>query len=288
MKDFAMTSLRIIPKILARDFLLILFLGSCVAPPKHDTQKIKPGERIIECKGFSIAYRSDLFPSAKCTALPRETQNKESGPPFDVGPARVKFEFKVKRPLPALNKGARYFFPAFAEVWVTPLHDWSVISFGKSYFWLAGQEKLLKELLVKRPADFDKWRNKDHYFLPDEPFNNAAQQIDAKIRFLDVPWGSGVRFLTYYANGITGYGVTNDELCYNFQGITRNGQYYISSRIAVRHSSLPDSIDSPEARSNGEPEEKQAEERKLNRFADKTFSPSLEALDRMMESISFR
>src|SRR5687768_12949232 len=69
-------------------------------------------------------------------------------------PAHSCFHLEDKRPLPALDKGPRYFYPAYSTVCIIPLTDTSVADFAKSYPYIHEAAGKLKKLLVKRPAKF--------------------------------------------------------------------------------------------------------------------------------------
>jgi hypothetical protein len=61
--------------------------------------------------------------------------------------------------------------------------------------------------------------------LPAVPFINAQQVFVSNIQTLSFQNGGGVRFLTQYAQ--YNAPVNNHELIYQFQGVTRDGAYYI-------------------------------------------------------------
>ena len=61
--------------------------------------------------------------------------------------------------------------------------------------------------------------------LPTVPFFNAAQVFASNIEIVSFQNGSGVRFLTEYAQYAAP--VNNHEMFYHFQGVTRDGMYYI-------------------------------------------------------------
>lgn len=61
--------------------------------------------------------------------------------------------------------------------------------------------------------------------LPTVPFFNAAQVFASNIQTISFQNGSGVRFLTEYAQYFAP--VNNHELIYHFQGFTSDGEYYI-------------------------------------------------------------
>ncbi|HYL77799.1 MAG TPA: hypothetical protein VEU96_26535 [Bryobacteraceae bacterium] len=53
--------------------------------------------------------------------------------PIGVAPAHTVISLKDKRPLPALDRGPRYFSPSYSSIAIVPLKDPSVKSFAKSY-----------------------------------------------------------------------------------------------------------------------------------------------------------
>ncbi|HKJ27892.1 MAG TPA: hypothetical protein VJ965_09660, partial [Anaerolineales bacterium] len=64
----------------------------------------------------------------------------------------------------------------------------------------------------------------------------------AKLNFVN---GSGIRFVTVY--GIQDFApVDNSNLRYNFQGLTNDGQCYLSADIQIAHASLPDTNEIPQ------------------------------------------
>ena len=67
--------------------------------------------------------------------------------------------------------------------------------------------------------------------LPAVPFLNAQPVFAAGIEPVSFRNGSGVRFLTQYAQG--NVLVNNVELFYQFQGVTRDGAYYVIAILPV-------------------------------------------------------
>ena len=61
--------------------------------------------------------------------------------------------------------------------------------------------------------------------LPAVPFFNAAQVFASNIQTVSFQNGSGIRFITEYAQYAAP--VNNHELFYHFQGFTSDGEYYI-------------------------------------------------------------
>lgn len=67
--------------------------------------------------------------------------------------------------------------------------------------------------------------------LPAVPFFNAAQLFASNIQAVSFQNGSGVRFLTEYAQYFAP--VNNHELIYHFQGFTSDGEYYIIAILPI-------------------------------------------------------
>ena len=76
----------------------------------------------------------------------------------------------------------------------------------------------LKDLITQKPAN--------PTYIPVAPLINATQVFRAHTKYLDFNNGSGVRFLTYYSQGINP--ITNSDLFYTYQGLTSDGKYRIS------------------------------------------------------------
>jgi hypothetical protein len=58
-----------------------------------------------------------------------------------------------------------------------------------------------------------------------------------------LPLGAGMLFLTQYSNEMQPNPVNDEELTLDFQGLTRDGRYYLAARLAITHPSLPRGID---------------------------------------------
>jgi putative hemolysin len=87
----------------------------------------------------------------------------------------------------------------------------------------------LRQLLAARPEAPEQ--------IPFLPLFNAAQLMRIQVSYLDFQNGSGVRFLTQYAQAYLP--INNFELFYTFQGLTNDGQYYIAAILPVSHPTLP-------------------------------------------------
>ena len=73
--------------------------------------------------------------------------------------------------------------------------------------------------------------------MPFLPLFNAQQVMHAQVQYLDFKNGNGVRFLTQFDQAPLP--INNFELIYTFQGLTRDGKYYIAAVLPVTHPDLP-------------------------------------------------
>jgi hypothetical protein len=77
--------------------------------------------------------------------------------------------------------------------------------------------------------------------IPALPPVNALQVFVAQPEYLDFQNGSGVRFITHYAQDAQM--VTNTMIFYTYQGLTADGQYVVSASFPISAASLPDTFD---------------------------------------------
>jgi hypothetical protein len=138
----------------------------------------------------------------------------------------------------------------------------------------------LKALLANPAALPDK--------IPMIPMFNAAQVFHAGVKPLTFQNGAGVRFLTQYDQAVVP--INNKELFYTFQGLTTDGQYYISAILPVSLAALPadDQFTADEV-------EKLAKDfdsylkttvQSLEAAPAGDYSPSLDALDTLIASLA--
>jgi hypothetical protein len=135
--------------------------------------------------------------------------------------------------------------------------------------------------------------------IPVLPELHAGQLIDAQIQQLRFGNGSGIRFLTQFAQNT--WPINNEGLVYVFQGVTSDGAYYVSAFLPVAAPFLPDKIDNPDdvppvdgipfpqwSSSNFDSEYsnyRQTVTQKLNATSAQAFMPDLNALDSLLESL---
>ncbi len=213
--------------------------------------------------------------------------------PFDA-PEHKCYHLEEKRPLPALEKGARYFFPAYSFVCIVPTSDPSERDFAKAYPNFNKAVDQIRDLMKTKPGKF---RQFDDLF--DFPYNNAGWSVKAKIEYLDFSKVSGVFFLTQYSQDMTPTPLNNEELTAVFQGLTKDGKFYVAARFSITHPALPRGIDFVDEKAQDNCLQfkypaiddcvrtyLKAESNRLEKFSDKDFQPSLSSIKSLLGSIS--
>lgn len=124
--------------------------------------------------------------------------------------------------------------------------------------------------------------------IPFFPIFNAAQAMRAQVAYLSFQNGIGVRFLTQY--GQAANPINNHELFYTYQGITLDGQYYVSVIMPASHPDLQaDASEIPggdaNAFANSYSDYIIKIEQQLNNARLASFTPNLEMLDVMIQSL---
>ena len=251
-------------------------MTACIATLAQRDQNVrsaKPGE-------VPFVYNAGDYDTVEIERVPKSVAQPDETP--TESPAHSCFHLKDKRPLPALDKGPRYFYPAHSSICVIPLTDSSVTDFAKSYPHIHEAAAKLRKLLARRPAKF-----KFHDELLDLPFNNSTGIVQSKVQYLDFKTGRGVLFLTQYSQDALPTPINNEELTCNFQGLTNDGKYYVAARFAITHPSLPKGIDfTKNTRQDPKLNYLRREERRLNSFPDSSFRPTLKSLKSLIASIT--
>lgn len=148
-----------------------------------------------------------------------------------------------------------------------------------------GELKRLKALLKKRSGGNRVLAAAKE--LPYLPVPEAAQMLHADAVYLSFRNGTGVRYITHYAQDVSPY--TADCLFYTYQGLSADGKTYVSATFPLYTSLFPREIPAKFDYKRFEKQEaayRAAGIRKLN-AADlrKDFTPSIALLDRLVTSI---
>ncbi len=135
--------------------------------------------------------------------------------------------------------------------------------------------------------------------LPTIPFINAGQVLAAQEKVLPFNGGSGLRIVTQYASDVSP--INNGGLFYHFEGLTSDGKYYIVAILPVNLSFLPadnnpaspvpsSGIAFPQNNASGSDFENYFKQitNQINSTAPNQFSPTLNTLDALIQSISIQ
>jgi len=111
----------------------------------------------------------------------------------------------------------------------------------------------------------------------------AAIIFDAQTKALSFQNGSGDRSLETF--GQSNYGVSNESLKYVFRGYTMDKQYGIYVQVPVHNSTLPDVAPTLEFNSQDVIDYNQRMTESINALTPADFTPNLDVLDALVESI---
>jgi hypothetical protein len=126
--------------------------------------------------------------------------------------------------------------------------------------------------------------------LPLLPIFNAAEEFRAEYKVISFSGGSGIRYLTQYSQFFDP--INSHEMFYSFQGLTTDGRYWISAILPISNSMLPPNGDNPP---NGMSQQQFSDQfdtyladltDKLNNQPPESYSPTIAALDALIESIA--
>ena len=132
--------------------------------------------------------------------------------------------------------------------------------------------------------------------LPAVPFFNAQQVFASNIQLISFQNGQGVRFLTEYAQFPAS--ANNQDLFYHFEGVTRDGTYYIVAILPINNPMLAATSDAgAPLPTGGVPYPFMADPNAdmqlyyksvievLNATPSQAFTPTIEQLDQLIQSI---
>lgn len=200
---------------------------------------------------------------------------------------------------PAVTDNAQFPTPAFTEFTFTGYSEGEYLNYAPmpriDFFPIEGfgdfpffveQLDQLSQILAERP-DLNQYvvadtTSPDAPRLPFLPIFPAAQVFRAHPEYIQLPNIQGIRYLVYYSQAMNP--LAEGEVFYTFQGISDDGQYYISAILPVNTELIPadwPGVDNPEA----------YQEYLMNivgtlTAADpQTFSPTLNTLDALAASV---
>ncbi len=161
-----------------------------------------------------------------------------------------------------------------------------VAEFAAMNEYIATRISNMQTLLATQPATPDS--------IPLLNIVGAMQVFRAQVSYFSFQNGQGIRFLTEYAQYSAP--VNNMDLFYTFQGITSDGEYWVSAIFPINAAYLQDDWDSLNVPAGGIPAPDIYNEadvanyytnmiNKLNTTPNADFTPSLDCLDQFIQSL---
>lgn len=182
---------------------------TAAAPPPTSTQ---PADGMaVSFQHVSFVLPTGLATNVLAGSVPAVIM-PDDGPIMANAPEHVKFEF---------DNYALYDTFHDAQVLVFPVQEYAAVNEGAA----ANIAKLQAIINGTAAANADN--------LPHITTFNAAQVFAAQIQTVKFANGSGVRFLTEYAQYVAT--VNNKDMFYCFQGLTDDGKYYILAILPISH-----------------------------------------------------
>lgn len=231
-------------------------------------QKEVMSDNVASYGGVTFSFDPSITDEVSGQTIPAEDGSGENVPYWEITPEYTLFRFDGYALANTFHQ---------PQLFVYPVADYEAVVPD-----VAEIVSSLQTLLHERPSD-------PTDALPFLPMFNAGQVFTAQVTYVDFQNGSGVRYLTQYAQALTV--INNQEVFYTFQGLTDDGQTYISAILPVNHPELPaDGLTTPgddydawaENYANYIDETKAL----LNSQPVESFTPDLAMLDAMIASLS--
>jgi hypothetical protein len=237
------------------------------------------------------------------TPTPVPTETPEPTPLPDLQYEYVSFYFDPSLASSAQGETIPEYFPGEDEVFIYPEPEQVVISFSNYVIGSHFHEPLIRVFPAPRYREIsegavfnldllhnvlsEQLRDEDYY--PLLPIVPAGQIFVSQVEFINFEGGRGVRYLTQLGQALAP--ANNNDIFYSFQGLTDDGQFFISAQLPVHHPELPNA--SGDFGNDWEPytsqeawnEYKTETEDALNNYPADSYAPSLILLDEIFRSL---
>jgi hypothetical protein len=236
--------------------------------PATPTQATATPQANVVCNNVSLHLEASLASGFQCATLP-ETSGQGS-PAFAVNPQTTEITFQ------GYVLSGRFFE---AHIDVYPVQRYSEIAPDAN---IPDRVAALQGLIAGGAPGAGG--------LPMLPVFNAAQELHAQLQVVPFASGSGIRYLTQYAQFADP--INNHELFYTYQGLSADGKDWISAILPTSMASLPADGNTPpngqsaEQFSNGFNSYLADMTTQLNAQAPGAFAPTLAQLDMLISSLN--
>jgi hypothetical protein len=219
---------------------------------------------------------TELAHSLQGRLVPPVLPNPEALPSLSGGPPHLRFSFEGEILAPWVNPSSE------RQLLIYPVAAYRQMSGSAGIHDIDQQIKRLQDLLAERPEQ----PGLPLPMLP--PLGDEAPDPTTQLKYLDFESGSGIRFITRYTQGARP--CNNEEIFYTFQGLTKDGRYYIALFYPISTWALPDNTDTiaseeiEKITADYSAYQQQLQE-KLDRLGPADFTPTLSSLDAMVASL---
>ncbi len=234
--------------------------------PTQEPTALPPNLNAIDFSGVTFAYDKSIASDVQPSII--EARSGTDTPPWDQSPQQKSFEFTGYSVTGANLTPRIAIYPVQEYVDLNPDVSDSVESL----------QQLLNDRQTTDLPDS----------LPFLPTWNAGQVMYAKAKFLDFKSGSGIRYVTQYAQGVVP--VSSGAIFYTFQGLSQDGNWWVSAVLPLSNPILPDpstiTLDQ-NFMSNFKTYVADVKEQ-LNNQPDNSYQPDLALLDAIFESLELK
>jgi heat shock protein HslJ len=251
---------------------LLLVLGIFPAMAQDGTSNS------VQFNGVGFSFDSSLATNVNIWQYPGDAPDLQQ--PGGAEPPYIQFNLYTQQPAPE----SAYDAPLAVRVYRTA----DIAAYAD---WLA-QVQALQNLVAQQPdlaaymtVNADNTASNALPYLPVAP---ASQVIRARAQYFETPVLKGVSYITVYRQDVSPF--VNNEFHYTFQGVSNDGLYYVSAIYQVVVPDFPAEIPSDfnyETFTADFINYLTESVNKLNSAAPDTFTPSLSALDSLVQTITF-
>jgi hypothetical protein len=222
----------------------------------------------VEFQGVRFAFPSSMAESV-WPEIAASLPPMDSGTGWGGRPEHIRFTFARQSKPDAFQIGG-VGLSGYPQIFIYPAQEFSTMGELPK-----GKIEALQALLEKRlPAPENE--------IPLLPLINAAQVFHAQVQYIDFQNGSGVRFLTQYSQEVVGR-LTNKNIFYTFQGLTRDGKYYVAAFFPITASGLRDEVVTEDWQSAKAHLVEDIQ--RLESLSSQDFEPDLDLLDSLIKSL---
>jgi hypothetical protein len=211
--------------------LSLILLASCMKPTAVSTNLPDPqptasngyaesSQKTVDFEGVSFSYNPKVFGNVKTEVVPAQLLEEPDHKPDYVDPEHVQFIFDLGGDDNNANL-AVYRLKHFPIVFGVSPH---MVKYTTEK--IEGLKRALKDSSYRLEGD-----------IPHLPYRDAGDNFFVKVREFDFEDGDGIIFVTHWTHGFDM--VSNRNLLYRFEGITKDGRFYVTAEIPVSVDFLP-------------------------------------------------